>query len=64
MKNKPFSHDFNKNMSADTSKREKAHRGPVRASSDVFFLTPQELIVLKAINPEKELQKFLDSEPE
>lgn len=64
MKNKPFSHDFNKNMSADTSKREKTRRGPVWASSDVFFLTPQELIVLKAINPEKELQKFLESEPE
>lgn len=64
MQNKPFSHDFNKNMSADTSKREKARRGPVWAPSDVFFLTPQELIVLKAINPEKELQKFLESEPE
>lgn len=64
MQNKAFSHDFSKNMSADTCKREKAHRSPVRASSDVFFLTPQELIVLKAINPEKELQKFLESEPE
>lgn len=64
MKNKPFSHDFNKNMSADTCKREKARRGPYWAPSDVFFLTPQELIVLKAINPEKELQKFLESEPE
>lgn len=60
MQNKAFSHDFN----VDTSKREKARRSPVRASSDVFFLTPQELIVLKAINPEKELQKFLESEPE
>lgn len=64
MQNKAFSHDFNKNMSADACKKEKACKSPVRAFSDVFFLTPQELIVLKAINPEKELQKFLESEPE